>query len=145
MSSGPPHQTPTSYDLRSVLETCAIGHLKVGAPSSSIEAELGPPSSEPSRLSRRAKIWVWQYGNVSILVSGGAIEGMNIDVEGVTTSLVRAGELLLWTLDDWLAYALHRGWSRRDLFGVVNLLGKGIEVSLGPAGHLHMVSLHITP
>jgi hypothetical protein len=141
MTGGKSHQIPQLYDLRSVLETGAIGRLKARAPSSTIEAELGPPRAEPSRLGRRSKIWVWEYDNVSIFVSGGVIEAMNIDFEGPSTPLVRAGELSSWALDDWLAYAVHRGWSRSDIAGVINLLGEGIEVSLGPTGRLHIVSL----
>lgn len=133
------------FSLAQVLESGALGPLRVGAAADEIEPCLGPAELPPARLSRRSKIWSHVYGNVTLLVSSGRIDAIQIDYEGVRPRMVEPGHQEGWRMADWQAFATQRGWEIRTVDDVVWVLGGPVILNLRPSGALQIVSLRGSP
>ena len=136
------HWTPRQvFELQEVLRTRALGGLSVGSSVDQVETLLGPAEQPKQRLGRKSKIWVTQYGNVSVLTDRQRIIAVNIDFEGWRPTMVRAGSMEKWRLDEWEAYSRQEGCRvYRDL-DVLRLTSPSAIVSLRADGVLHVASL----
>jgi hypothetical protein len=128
--------------LADVLREGRIADLTIGAPASQIEATLGPPPAPAARLSKRSKLWSWQYGNVTVLAAAHRVEAIQIDFEGRRPALVELGALADWSLADWRAHAQREGWTESSPDAEIMIFdGPRARVCLDVDGQLHVVSL----
>jgi hypothetical protein len=128
--------------LADLLRNGRIADLTIGAPASQIEATLGPPQAPAAKLSKRSKLWSWQYGNLTVLTADHRVEAIEIDFEGQRPALVELGGLAGWSLADWLAHAQREGWTASSPDAEITILdGPQARVSLDADGQLHVVSL----
>lgn len=136
---------PRRFALESVLYDGSLGGLRVGDARDRIETVLGPPEAPPQRIGRKGKLWSWLYGNVSVLVANGRVEGIELDFEGNRLAMVEAGDMARWSLVGWRAFAERKRWTLRETTPVVSIVAPHAIVALDSDGALHVVSLRTAP
>ncbi len=131
-----------TFYLENLLETKALGEIKVGTSADKIEALLGRPELPNAKLSPKSKIWVSLYGNVNLLIADNRVIGINVDFHGNRTEMLLKNSIKNWKLPEWKKFAEKNNWNLKQIFDVLKIEGEGITIGLNPNGIINMVSVH---
>jgi hypothetical protein len=128
------------FYVEKIIKDMAIGGLKIGMGQKVIEELLGPPELPMAKLSRRSKIWVSLYGNVSVLTSNKKVISIDIDFHGNRAKMVQTGTLEKWQLQEWKKYAEGQGWHLKSIGDQYKVDGEGILIGLDSEGVIGTLS-----
>ena len=130
------------YFLEDLIEEKRVGAIFVGACALAIEPQMGTTSIPISRLTKKSRILIHQYDNISFLTEGDFIVQISANFHDQAPQRIKLGHLTEWRKNEWCELALRRGWKIGNIGHVVNLIGNGIQISLSPSGTIEFATLN---
>lgn len=127
--------------LYGIINSNKFGSVKIGTSILDIISSLGEPDSKPEKISRKSKIYNYQYGNISILVEDEFVVAINIDFHGKSNNFIKIEDMANWNLEDWTKLAKSKSWNIELISDTTNIYGDGISLALSREGKIAMVSI----
>lgn len=132
------------YLMSQVIKDAQIGKISIGKSQKEIQYEFNDYSLVPSRISKRSKLFVMNYKNISFTLEDGKIIAIqiNLEKEGVESIITDDKFINFSQIDDWCLWAQQNNWDFEKISDVYRIEKAGISLFVDKQGGLHLISIH---